>query len=65
MKICGLKLTHDGTVALIDNGKLIFSVEMEKLRNNARYTEINDTIIIEQILNAFNYGLQVILTCLQ
>jgi carbamoyltransferase len=34
MIICGLKLTHDGAIALVDDGKLIFSYEMEKLNNN-------------------------------
>ncbi|WP_036605395.1 carbamoyltransferase N-terminal domain-containing protein [Paenibacillus assamensis] len=56
MIICGLKLTHDGTVALIDNGKLIFSVEYEKLNNNPRYSEILDTASISTVLNAFGYN---------
>lgn len=42
MIICGLKLTHDGAIALIDNGKLIFSYEMEKLNNNARFSNLLD-----------------------
>jgi len=33
MTICGIKLTHNGGIALIDNDKLIFSYEMEKLGN--------------------------------
>lgn len=37
MVILGIKVTHDGGMALIDNGKLIFSYEMEKLNNNPRY----------------------------
>jgi carbamoyltransferase len=40
MIICSLKLTHDGAIALIDNGKLIFSFEMEKLNNNKRFAEL-------------------------
>ncbi|WP_459209771.1 carbamoyltransferase N-terminal domain-containing protein [Aquimarina rhabdastrellae] len=42
MIICGLKLTHDGAIALIDNGKLIFSYEMEKLNNNTRFSDLLD-----------------------
>ncbi len=42
MIICGLKLTHDGAIALIDDGKLIFSYEMEKLNNNARFSNLLD-----------------------
>lgn len=37
MIIAGIKLTHDGAIALIDNGRLIFSYEMEKLNNFPRY----------------------------
>lgn len=40
MIICSLKFTHDGTIALIDNGKLVFSYEMEKLNNNDRFIEL-------------------------
>ncbi len=50
MIICGLKLTHDGTVAVIEDGKLRFSIEMEKLANNARFTGIEETSVIEEIL---------------
>lgn len=51
MTICGLKLTHDGSVALIADNKLVFSIEMEKIENNLRYTSINDTAVIEKILH--------------
>lgn len=56
MIICGLKLTHDGAMALIDNGKLILSIEMEKLCNNNRFTEISDTAIIPDILEKYGYS---------
>lgn len=57
MKICGLKLTHDGSVALIEDNKLLFSIELEKIRNNARYTSIEDTQLIETILRDQGYSL--------
>jgi carbamoyltransferase len=57
MIICGLKLTHDGAVSLIDNNKLVFSVEMEKINNNLRFSEISDLNIIPQILNSHGYSL--------
>ena len=41
MIICGLKLTHDGAIALIDNGQLKFSYEMEKLNNNGRFSSLS------------------------
>lgn len=55
MIICGIKLTHDGAVALIENGKLIFNIELEKLQNNPRFQEIKDTTIIEEILTENGY----------
>jgi len=55
MTICGLKLTHDGAVALIKDGKLIFNIELEKLNNNLRYESIEDTSIISEILNKNGY----------
>jgi carbamoyltransferase len=53
MLICGLKLTHDGTVAVIDDGRLLFSVEMEKLNNSPRYAALNDAEEINGILDSF------------
>jgi len=54
MLICGIKLTHDGSVAVIDLSpevpKLLFSVEMEKLNNNPRYERIKDLGVIRQVL---------------
>lgn len=42
MRICGIKTTHDGSVALIEDGRLVFSYEMEKIGNNERYAKIGD-----------------------
>ena len=52
MVICGLKLTHDASVAVIENGRLLFSVEVEKIANNKRYSEIGDLSQIESILHS-------------
>jgi carbamoyltransferase len=41
MKICSIKLSHDGSIALIDDQRLVFSYEMEKLNNSPRYVEFN------------------------
>lgn len=38
--IAGLKLTHDGAVALIRGNELECAVELEKIDNNARYSHI-------------------------
>lgn len=55
MLICGLKFTHDGAIALIKDGKLIFNIEIEKLDNNPRYSEILDTTIIKETLKTHGY----------
>lgn len=55
MLICGIKLTHDGGVALIDNGRLVCSVETEKIRNNPRYSSLGDLSIVEDILSEAGY----------
>jgi len=57
MIICGLKLTHDGAVCLIENDRLIFSIELEKLNNNPRYEMIEETSIIEEILHEHGYSI--------
>jgi carbamoyltransferase len=60
MIICGLKLTHDGAIALIDNGKLVFSYEMEKLNNNNRFSSLGDhysTTFLISILKKHGYKL--------
>jgi carbamoyltransferase len=31
--ICGIKASHDGAVAVVEDGRLRFSVETEKLGN--------------------------------
>ncbi len=58
MIICGLKLTHDGSIAVIDDGKLIFSIELEKINNNPRYTSIEDTYLISEILKNNGYEIR-------
>ncbi len=52
MIICGIKMTHDAAVAVIDNNRLRFSVELEKIANNARYSELTDLRQVEEILKA-------------
>lgn len=58
MIILGVKLTHDGSIALIDNGKLLFSYEMEKLNNNPRYSGFCLSIReVENILGSYGYSM--------
>lgn len=53
MKICGIKLTHDAAVAVIEDGKLLFSVEVEKVNNNPRYSAMNNLDFISDTLADF------------
>ncbi|MER9134387.1 nodulation protein NodU [Mesorhizobium sp. M0768] len=48
MRICGIKLRHDGAIALVEDGRLVFCVELEKWGNNRRYQAIDnlDAIVI-------------------
>jgi len=50
MKICGIKASHDGSVALIEDGHLRFSVEIEKLNNGERYSTLGDLRRVVEIL---------------
>jgi carbamoyltransferase len=53
MIICGIKLTHDASVAVIEDGRLRFCVEIEKLNNNKRYSEMGDLSQIIEILGSY------------
>lgn len=60
MIICGLKLTHDGAIALIDNNELVFSYEMEKLNNNVRFSNLLDLDLrfLSSVLKEHEYQLE-------
>lgn len=55
MRICGLKLTHDAAVCVIEDGKLLFSVELEKVGNATRYTEMKSMSAIDMVLEKFGF----------
>jgi carbamoyltransferase len=50
MIICGVKLSHDGGIAVVDGERLVFSVEVEKIANGQRYSAIDDLHMISDIL---------------
>ncbi|MNH94796.1 Decarbamoylnovobiocin carbamoyltransferase [compost metagenome] len=58
MIICGIKITHDGGVALLENGRLRFSIEVEKINNNLRYSEIADLSMVESILDSEHFSIR-------
>ncbi|WP_197686059.1 carbamoyltransferase N-terminal domain-containing protein [Actinoplanes derwentensis] len=47
-----MKVTHDGGVAVVEDGRLRTSVEVEKLGNRARYTDLLDTDLIAVVLKS-------------
>ncbi|MDH6115454.1 carbamoyltransferase [Kitasatospora sp. MAP12-15] len=52
MLICGIKVTHDGGVAVIEDGQLRFSTEVEKLGNGERYSSLGDLERVTEILRS-------------
>lgn len=57
MITCGLKLTHDGAIALLHGDKLVFSIEMEKIGNGDRYSQVDDLDVVPGLLAAHGYTL--------
>ncbi|HEX3961241.1 MAG TPA: carbamoyltransferase N-terminal domain-containing protein [Trebonia sp.] len=55
MLICGMKLSHDGAVALLHDNRLVFSVEVEKLHNNHRYAKVPDLGLVFQLVRDYGY----------
>jgi carbamoyltransferase len=55
MLICGAKLTHDGGVALLDDNRLVFSIETEKLDNNHRHINIPDMDLLFKLIRDHGY----------
>lgn len=52
MLICGIKASHDGAVAVIEDGRLVFSTEVEKLNNGERYSSLGHVGRVADILVA-------------
>lgn len=50
--ICGLKLTHDGGMAVVDGDRLLFSIEAEKLDNRPRHAPLNSIRDLADLLEA-------------
>lgn len=50
MLFLGVKATHDGGVAVIDGDRLLCSLEMEKIGNGLRYSELGDLDLVRGLL---------------
>ncbi|MBB4380297.1 nodulation protein NodU [Bradyrhizobium sp. SBR1B] len=48
MRICGIKLTHDGAIAVIEDGRLLFCTEQEKRGSSPRYQSVDnlDAVVV-------------------
>lgn len=58
MVICGIKLTHDAAIALIDDKQLVFSYEMEKFSNNSRHCNFTLNMSdVDAVLTKHGYSL--------
>ena len=53
MLYAALKLTHDGTIAVADEEKLLFSVELEKIHNYQRHMHFENLDVIDEVLEGF------------
>jgi carbamoyltransferase len=58
MKVCGIKITHDAAVCVIEDGVLLFSVELEKLENRARYSKMRMLDDVPKILAKFGIDME-------
>ncbi|MYW93115.1 carbamoyltransferase [Amycolatopsis rubida] len=54
--VCGLKLTHDGAVAVIGGTRLVASVEAEKIGNRPRHSALDDAAEIVRELARNGFG---------
>jgi len=50
--ICGIKLSHDGGIAVIEDNRLLFSIEIEKLENRLRYSSLGNLEQVAHILKS-------------
>ncbi|MFC4008210.1 carbamoyltransferase N-terminal domain-containing protein [Nonomuraea purpurea] len=55
MIVGGLKLTHSGGLALVEDGRLIFNLEVQKQDNSPRYSPVSDLEVIPRMLAEFGY----------
>ncbi|MBL0741060.1 carbamoyltransferase N-terminal domain-containing protein [Chryseolinea lacunae] len=57
MVICGLKLTHDSSVTIIEDNKVVLCLEWEKLNNNNRFKLIDCLEDIDKEIIPYGYNL--------
>ncbi|MEV0224784.1 carbamoyltransferase N-terminal domain-containing protein [Streptomyces sp. NPDC050704] len=55
MITAGLKLTQSGGIALLNDDKLEFNIEIQKLNNNRRYSDVDELDDIVSVLGHYGY----------
>ncbi|WP_218020167.1 carbamoyltransferase C-terminal domain-containing protein [Nocardia anaemiae] len=50
--ICGIRVSHDGGVAVIEGDRLVFCIELDKLDNSRRHRTLGDLDQVAEILRA-------------
>lgn len=58
MRICGIKLTHDSSISVIEDGKLISCIELEKLNNNNRYRIVHSLEEVGSVLRDIGHPIE-------
>lgn len=58
MIICGIKVSHDGAVAVLDGQRLVFSAELEKIANGRRYSALGDLHRVADILGVYGFAVE-------
>ncbi|GAA3453619.1 carbamoyltransferase N-terminal domain-containing protein [Dactylosporangium matsuzakiense] len=56
MITAGLKFTQSGGLALLDDDRLVFNIEMQKLDNNSRYSNFDDLALVPKLLADYGYS---------
>ncbi|MEV0232688.1 carbamoyltransferase N-terminal domain-containing protein [Nonomuraea sp. NPDC050786] len=57
MITAGLKLTQSGGIALLDEDRLVCNIEMQKIANGARYSNVDELDDLVTIMSNFGAGL--------
>lgn len=58
MLYAALKLSHDGTLSVADDEKLLFSVELEKIHNYQRHMHFENLDVIDEVLAGFQLSVR-------
>ncbi|MEW9553627.1 carbamoyltransferase N-terminal domain-containing protein [Nonomuraea sp. NPDC050783] len=57
MITAGVKLTQSGGIALLDEDRLVCNIEMQKIANGARYSNVDELDDLVTIMSTFGVGL--------